>query len=65
MAMTQKEYDQIMALYDAVEGFSRWDPDLEPIISRTAAPFFAGQQSLDETARTIQDRVALYLGEQG
>ncbi len=64
-AMTQEEYDQIMGLYDAVEVFSRWDPDLEPIITSAAAPYFAGAATLDDTARTIQDRVTLYLGEQG
>ncbi len=64
-AMTQEEYDQIMALYDAVEGFSRWDPDLEPIITTSAAPYFAGDISAEEAARTIQNRVSLYLGEQG
>ncbi len=63
-AMTQEEYDRLMALYDATEIFIRWDPDLEPILSEAAAPFFAGDRSLEDASRTAQDRVALYLGEQ-
>ena len=65
VAMTREEYDRLMALYDAVEVFSRWDPDLQPIITEAAAPYFAGQQTLDETVSQIQSRVTLYLGEQG
>lgn len=64
-AVTQEEYDQIMALYNSAGPCSRWDERLNDIVLSAAAPYFAGAATLDDTAATIQDRVELYLGEQG
>lgn len=63
-ATTQEEYDQLMALYNAIDTYSRWDPDLESIIIETAGAYFAGDKSLDETAALIQNRASLYVNEQ-
>lgn len=63
-AATREEYGQLMALYDAIGSYSRWDPDLEQIITDTAGAYFAGDRSLDDTVALVQNRVELYLGEQ-
>lgn len=63
-ATTQKEYDQLMALYNAIDTYSRWDPGLEPIITEVAGTYFAGDKSLDETVGLIQNRANLYVSEQ-
>lgn len=63
-ATTQAEYDQIMALYNAINTYSRWDPNLESIIIETAGAYFAGDKSLDDTLALLQNRVSLYVNEQ-
>ena len=60
----QEEYDRLMELYDAVDTFYRRDPNLEAIITEAAGAYFAGDKSLDETARLIQNRAQLYVDEQ-
>ncbi len=61
---TGKEYAQIMALYEAVDGVYRWDDSLGEIILEIAGAYFAGDKSLDETAELIQNRAKLYISEQ-
>lgn len=63
-AATQEDYDQLMALYNAIDTYTRWDPGLEPIITEVAGAYFAGDKSLDETAELIQNRASLYVNEQ-
>lgn len=62
--VTQEEYDQIMALYNAVDTIYRWDDALGDIITDVAGAYFAGDKSLDETAELIQRRAELYVSEQ-
>ncbi len=61
---TQAEYDQIMALYEAVDSVYRWDDSLGQIIMEIAGACFAGDKTIDETAALIQNRAALYISEQ-
>ncbi len=61
--VTQAEYDQLMALYDAIDTVRRRDPDLETIITDVAGAYFAGDKTLDETAALIQNRAQLYVNE--
>lgn len=61
---SQREYDQIMALYEAVDHVSRWDDSLGEIIIEIAGAYFAGDKTLDETAALIQNRANLYINEQ-
>lgn len=63
-AATQEEYDQLLALYEAINTYSRWNPGLESIIIETAGAYFAGDKSLDDTAALIQNRASLYVNEQ-
>lgn len=62
-ALTQEEYDQLMALYNAAEGTSDYDRNLINIITEQAGAYFAGDRSLDDTVAAIQSRVGLYLNE--
>ena len=62
-ALTQEEYDQLMALYNAAEGTSDYDRNLINIITEQAGAYFAGDRSLDDTVAAIQSRVGLYLAE--
>ena len=62
--VTQEEYDQFMELYEAAEGFSEYDYNIRTIVVTQAAPYFAGDVTLDEAVRNIQLRAELYVGEQ-
>ncbi len=64
-AVTQEEYDQIMALYNSVGSCNHWDERLTNIIQTAVGPYFAGDISAEEASRQLQGRVELYLGEQG
>ena len=61
---TQEEYDQFMALYEAVEGFAETDYNIRTIVDSQAAAYFAGDATLDETVQNIQSRAELYVNEQ-
>lgn len=61
---SQEDYDQVMALYEAAEGFAERDEDVWAIAQECAAGCFAGDRSLEEAAKMIQNRVELYLNEQ-
>ena len=62
-AASQEDCDQLMALYNAISTYSRWDPDLDPIVIESAGAYFAGDRSLDDTAALIQNRASLYVNE--
>ena len=60
---TQAQYDQIMELYNAVTTVYTEDNALWEIISEQAQPYFAGDKSVDETAKLIQSRAEIYVNE--
>ena len=61
---TQEEYAEAIAMpYNAGCVMVYDDPAAE-IALEEAAAFFAGDQTAEETARVIQSRVSIYLGEQ-
>ncbi len=62
--VTQKEYDQVMELYNAINKFVRGNNDVRDIVVEQAGAYFAGDKSLDETVDLIQGRVELYVNEQ-
>ena len=64
MKATQADYDQLMALYNAVESVFYTDEKVLEIVSDEAAAYFAGDKGLDECAAQIQSRVKLYVNEQ-
>ena len=63
-AVTQAEYDQIMALYNAIDLAYRENRDLNGIVISAAGAYFAGDKSLDEAAELIQRRGEIYVNEQ-
>jgi len=63
-ATKQEEYDQIMALYNAVDRMSSTDDSVMEIVSGVAGSYFAGDRSLDEAAALIQNRATTYINEQ-
>ncbi len=61
---TEKQYEQIMALYEAVDRMYRWDDSLGEIILEIAGACFAGDKTVDEATALIQNRAQLYISEQ-
>ena len=61
---TQEDYDQVMALYEAAEGFAGRDENIWAIVQECAGTFFAGDRTAEDAARMMQNRVELYLNEQ-
>ena len=65
LAARQSDYERFMALYDEVDRFDLGrDEALWDIVKTQAAPYFAGDVTLDEAVRNIQLRAELYVGEQ-
>ena len=60
---TQEDVDQLMALCEATEVLSGRDGQIWSIVQDCAAACFAGDRTVEETARAVQSRVELYLGE--
>lgn len=63
-AATQEDYDQFMALYNAVDSIISYDEKINNIVKEEAGSYFAGDKSVEETAKLIQSRVNLYVNEQ-
>lgn len=63
-AATQADYDQIMALYNAIENPSAVDSDILFIITEVSGAYFAGDMTLDKAVELIQNRANLYASEQ-
>ncbi len=64
-AMTQEQYDTVKALIAATHQIMRYDDSLTEIINDETGAFFAGEKTAEETAQLIQNRVQLYMAEQG
>lgn len=64
-AMEQAAYDQFLELYERCTCVSTANDAVSEIIAQEAEPFFAGQKTAEQTAKLIQDRVSLYVFEQG
>ena len=62
-AITQEEYDQFMALYQAIDQAYAYDGDVFDIILDVAGSYFSGDRSLEDTVDQIQNRVELYISE--
>ena len=61
---TQELYDQFMELYNSIDRSTAWSEDIRDIVTEAAGGYFAGDKSLDDTAREVQSRVSLYVNEQ-
>ena len=60
---TREELEQFTALYDAVDQVYDPDEKLLSIVREGAGAYFAGDKSLADTVRLIQNRASLYLSE--
>ena len=63
-ATTQEQYDQFMALYNAIDSVYSYDENIYKIVSEVASGYFNGDKTVQDTAKQIQDRVTLYVNEQ-
>ena len=61
---TQEEYAEAIAMPYHAGCVMVYDDPATEIALEEAAAFFAGDQTAEETARVIQSRVSIYLGEQ-
>lgn len=64
-SMTQEDYDKFMQLYEACNSIYSSNDTVYALILEEVAAFFDGQKTAEETAKIIQDRVSLYVMEQG
>ncbi len=64
-AMTQAQYDMFMDLYNSCSSLMFTNLEVNKIIADDVGPFFDGQKTAEETAAIIQNRVSLYVAEQG
>lgn len=62
--ITQEDYDQAMALYEAAGSLDRRDENIWAIVQECVGPYFAGDKPAEDVMKTIQNRVELYLNEQ-
>ncbi len=60
---TQADYDQFMALYNAIDRMYRYDENVYNIVNEQCGAYFSGDRGLEETASQIQSRVKLYINE--
>lgn len=63
-APTEAEFQQLSDLINNTTRIYTYDESIFEIIIDSAAPYFAGKKSLDDTAAQIQSRVKLYVNEQ-
>ena len=63
-ATSQEQYDQFMALYNAIDSVYTYDENIYKIVNEVAGGYFNGDKNVQDTAKQIQDRVTLYINEQ-
>ena len=51
-------------LFRSIDRVAEEDGQLVSIVTEAAGAYFAGDKSLDDTAREVQSRVSLYVNEQ-
>ena len=63
-AVTQEQFDAVMALIDSTTSYIDFDQNVINIITEEAAGYFSGGKSVEEASKHIQSRVSLYIQEQ-
>lgn len=63
-AVTQEQYDDLMALINSITAIQQSDSSVLEIIQAVTPQFFAGEKTAEEAAKEIQNRVGLYVAEQ-
>ena len=64
-AMTEEQRDSLLKLLDGAVRSSSYDQVVAAIVNEEAGALFAGQRLSSEVAARIQERVLLYMAEQG
>ena len=64
-AMTEEQRDSLLKLLDGAVRSSSYDQVIARIVQEEAGALFAGQREVAEVAARIQERVLLYMAEQG
>ncbi len=64
-AMTEEQRDSLLELLDGAVRSSSYDQVIASIVNEEAGALFAGQRPSSEVAARIQERVLLYMAEQG
>lgn len=62
--MTERQRDELLSLIENSTRFVDMDTHIYGIVREEAESYFAGQRSVEETARLIQSKVKLYVNEQ-
>jgi multiple sugar transport system substrate-binding protein len=62
-ALTQQDIDYINGFIENMRVFNRNNASVNRVVQEETSLFFAGQRTADETARLIQEKVSIYLGE--
>ncbi len=63
--LTEADCQRIMDLYESCSTIYGTNEEVMNIINEEVEPFFDGQKTAEETAKLIQNRVSLYVAEQG
>ena len=63
-AVTQEQYDQLLALMDQATATTSYDLNITNIITEAVGAYFAGEKSAQDAAAEINNRVGLYVAEQ-
>ena len=61
--LTEEMADEIIVFLKSLDHVLRYNVPVNNIIKEEAAQYFAGQKSLDDTVRIIQNRVSTYVAE--
>lgn len=62
--LSKETADAIVDLVNNASKRANFDPSISDIVLDGAQAYFAGQKSLDETAKLIQSKAAIYVNEQ-
>ncbi len=62
---SQEDGTRLLDLINQASGKQLWDTTIEDIVNEETAAFFAGDKTAADTAAVIQNRVSIYLSEQG
>ena len=63
-ALTQEQADELIALIESTDKVYGSNDKVYEIVSKHAAAYFAGDKSLDDTAKLIQSEANIYINEQ-
>ena len=61
--MTEEDVQQYEAFINSVDKIALYDNAIYDIIEDACGPYFAGDKTLEETVKLVQNRVTLYVNE--